>query len=183
MLVIIIIQQFQQRWRYKVQISLIVAMDENRVIGKNNQIPWHLPADLKRFRKLTMNKHVIMGRKTYESIGKPLLGRHIIVVTRDKKYIAEGCMVVNSINDAFFEALSVKEIIVAGGSEIYEQSLFRANIIYLTKIHEEFEGDSYFPVLNFKDWNIRKMESFSPDEKNSYSYTFYTLERMQLKLF
>lgn len=159
------------------QISLIVAMDENRVIGKNNQIPWHLPADLKRFRKLTMNKHVIMGRKTYESIGKPLLGRHIIVVTRDKKYIAEGCMVVNSINDAFFEALSVKEIIVAGGSEIYEQFLFRANRIYLTKIHEEFEGDTYFPELKFKDWNMCSIENFFPDEKNPYSYTFYTFER------
>lgn len=177
-MVIILIPQFQQRWRYKMQISLIVAMDENRVIGKNNQIPWHLPADLKRFRKLTMNKHVIMGRKTFESIGKPLQGRYMIIMTRDKDYSAPGCEIARSVEEALEIApQDTQELMIAGGVEIYKQFFDRADRVYLTRIHEEFEGDTYFPELKFKDWNMCSIENFFPDEKNPYSYTFYTFER------
>ncbi len=128
-------------------ISLIAAMAENRVIGRDNTIPWHLPEDLKRFREITMGHPVIMGRKTFESIGKPLPGRKNIIITRIPDYRPQGCIVAHSLPDALGQCPDSDEVFICGGGEIFQEALPFANRIYLTVIHEEFEGDTYFPVI------------------------------------
>lgn len=158
-------------------ISLIVAMDENRVIGYNDKLPWNLPSELKYFRETTKGKPVIMGRRTYESIGRPMPERLNIIVTRDKNYKAVGCIVVNSMEDAIKAAKGSDEIMIIGGAEIYKLFLPLANRLYITKVHGSFKGDTYFPKFNEGEW-VKLNEKFvEKDKENTYSYTIMVLER------
>ena len=160
------------------RIALIAAMAENRVIGRENRLPWRLPADLRRFKSLTMGKPVIMGRKTYESIGKPLPGRSNIVVTRDPDYRAQGCRVVHSLEQALEAAAGHDEVMVIGGAELYRQTLERAERTYLTMVKAELDGDALFPQIETRHWRELERESHRADEKNEYDYDFVTLERV-----
>ncbi len=157
-------------------ISLIVAVSENNAIGKNNQLLWHLPGDLKYFKEQTVDKPVIMGRKTFDSIisaiGRPLPNRQNIVVTGNKNFFYEGAMSANTLSEAIQLAGQVPEIMIIGGSSIYEQALPIANKIYLTRVHQVFEGDVFFPQLDGNVWQIVKEERHEADEKNAYAYTF-----------
>lgn len=158
-------------------ISLIVAMDENRAIGYKNKLPWNLPSELNYFREITKRKPVIMGRKTYESIGRPMPERLNIILTRDKNYKADNCIVVNSREDAIKAAKGSNEIMVIGGAEIYKLFLPVANRLYVTKVHGEFKGDTYFPEFDENEWVEVKEKFFEKDNKNEYSYTIMVLER------
>jgi len=160
-------------------LSLLVAADENNVIGKDNKLPWHLPNDLRYFKNQTWGMPILMGRKTFESIGKPLQGRKSIVITRNQGWRHEGVEVVHSVEEAVEKAKSfdVKEIFVIGGSEIFNTSFEKANRIYLTRIHHQFEGDSYFPELSSDQWNLVSQRFCNADKKNLYSHTFQVWER------
>ena len=158
-------------------ISLIAAMGRNRVIGADNALPWDLPADMKRFRQLTMGKPIIMGRKTFESIGKALPGRVNIVMTRDADLRAEGCVVVHSPEEALRAAGDVPEAVVIGGGSIFGQFLPMAQRMYLTMIDKDFQGEAVFPEFDADDWRESERRDCAPDEKNAYSYTFLTLEK------
>lgn len=157
-------------------ISYVVAIDRNRVIGHNNALPWYLPADLQFFKRTTMGGTMLMGRKTWESIGRPLPGRTSIVVTRDPAYQAEGVKVVHSLDEAIRAAGDAPELFVIGGASLFVDMLPMANRIYLTLIDHEFEGDTWFPEIGAQ-WREVSREAHTPDEKNRYSYTFVTLER------
>lgn len=161
-------------------LSLIVAMDKNRLIGSNNALPWHLSDDLKRFKAITMGKPIVMGRKTFESIGKPLPGRRNIVITRNAAYIATGCEVVQSLAMAIAQTAAAQECIVIGGVQIYEQALPRVERIYLTQIEHEFSGDAWFPEFDLARW--REIDSGTHNYKDDalqFSYRFVTLERLR----
>lgn len=155
-------------------ISIIAAIAKNRVIGSKNKLPWHLPEDIKRFRTLTLGKPVIMGRKTYESIGKPLPDRKNIVLTRNKDYHISGCIVVHSLDEALNTAKGNNEVMIIGGAEIYKMFLPLADKMYLTLIDAEFAGDSYFPRYNPSEW--QEIEHIKKRTEN-ISYTFSTLIR------
>ena len=142
----------------KPRLSLIVAMAKNRVIGINNTLPWHLPADLKHFKALTMGHHIVMGRKTYESIGKPLPGRTSVVVTRNADYSAPGAVVVNSLAAAIAACANDEEIFVIGGADIYTQALPLADTLYLTEIQQEVAGDAHFPEIDENVWHEAERE-------------------------
>jgi dihydrofolate reductase len=160
------------------QIAAVVAMSENRVIGRQNKLPWHLPADLHHFKTITMGKPILMGRKTYESIGRPLPGRRNIIITRDPAFQAPGCVIVNSIESAVTAAVDCDmEIFIIGGALLYEQFLPRIQRIYMTVIHAEIEGDAFFPELNEQEWQETERTSYSADEKNNFAYSFVTLVR------
>ena len=159
------------------KISIVVAMDTKGVIGRDNGLPWHLPADLQHFKRTTMGKPILMGRKTHESIGRPLPGRTNIVITRDTDYRAAGCVVVNSIDAALAAAGDQDEIMVIGGAEFYRQVLPRTNTIYLTRIHESFDGDTCFPDLNDADWREVERSDQAADAKNPHDYSFIRLDR------
>jgi dihydrofolate reductase len=161
----------------KPRISLIVAMAKNRVIGANNTLPWHLPADLKHFKALTMGHHMIMGRKTYESIGKPLPGRTSVVVTRSANYSMSGVIVVNSLEDAIAACGNEEEIFVIGGAELYRQAIGLTDRIYLTEIDADISGDAHFTDFDSNLWQETGRESHTPDEKNLYSYHFVIYDR------
>lgn len=158
-------------------ISLIAALDRHRGIGKDNQLPWRLSADLKRFRELTMGHHLIVGRKTYESIGKPLPGRTMIIVTRQPDFQAEGSLVVGSVAAALALAASrgESEVFVIGGAEIYAQTLAQADRLYLTFVEAEVAADTFFPVFAETDWREVERSTHTADEKNQYMVTFVTL--------
>jgi dihydrofolate reductase len=160
-------------------ISLIVAMDRKRGIGKAGKLPWHLSSDLKRFRELTMGHHVIVGRKTYESIGKPLPGRQMIVVTRNASFRSEGCLVAGSVSDAIKLARSrgETEAFLIGGAEIYARALDKADRIYLTQVHAEVDADTFFPELEPSAWTETDSAHHPADDRNQYSFTFKLLER------
>lgn len=160
-------------------ISFLLAASENNVIGKDNKLPWHLPGDLKYFKNLTWGMPVVMGRKTYESFGKPLSGRRNIVITRNKDWKTEGVDVVHSIEEALFLAQesAVKEIFVIGGAEIFNVLLPKADRVYLTRIHHFFEGNAFFPPLNNGEWQLVKNRDCDADEKNRYSHSFQVWER------
>jgi dihydrofolate reductase len=160
------------------RIALIAALAENRVIGRANRLPWRLPADLRRFKSLTMGKPVIMGRKTYESIGKPLPGRSNIVVTRDPDYRAQGCQVVHSLEQALEAGAGHAEVMVIGGAELYRQALGRAQRMYLTLIRAEVDGDTLFPDIEPQQWRELERESHCADENNQYDYDFVILQRV-----
>lgn len=161
-------------------ISLVAAMDEGRVIGIDNRLPWRLPADLQHFRRVTLGKPVLMGRKTFDSIGKPLAGRDNIVVTQDRHYRPAGVTVVHSIDEALAAAGDAGEIMVIGGASFYEQLLPHARRLYLTEIHHRFAGDAFFPAVDPEAWRETAREDHGPDEKNPYAYSFVTLERQAL---
>lgn len=158
-------------------LSLIVAMDRNGLIGRDNGLPWRLPADLKFFKKTTLGKPVIMGRKTFESIGKPLPGRLNIVVTRNPDYSAPGCTVVASFEQALRAAGPVEEAVVIGGAALYERALADADRIYLTEVQAVLEGDTWFPQLDATEWQVTEEHGHGADDSNAYAYTFKVLER------
>jgi dihydrofolate reductase len=159
-------------------ILLVVAVAENGVIGKDNALLWRLPDDLKQFKAVTMGKPVIMGRKTYDSIGKPLPGRTNIVISRQPGLRIEGCTVVDSLDAAFDTAGAVSDIAVIGGADIYRQALPRADVIYLTEVHATFDGDVTFPSLSPDEWRETSRGVPHPvDERHAYAFTFVTLQR------
>jgi dihydrofolate reductase len=158
-------------------LSIIVAVAENNVIGKDNGLIWKLPRDMKHFKETTTGHYIIMGRKTFESNGRPLPNRTNVIITRDEKYKAEGCVVVHSLEDAIKEAKNEQEAFIIGGGVIYDLSMPLVDRIYLTKIHHAFEGDTFFPELNMDDWNITEKRDFEPDEKNEYPFTILTLDK------
>ncbi len=161
------------------KLFIIAAVANNNVIGQNNRLIWHMPNDLKHFKNLTNGHTLIMGRKTFESIGKPLPGRKIIVVTRQKNYDAQGCTVVESLKDAICEAKKDGEVYIAGGGEIYRQviNLHQTRRIFLTRIYANFEGDSFFPDIDEDKWELIDLEKHNADEKNPYPYAFLTYKR------
>ena len=158
-------------------ISIVAAMGNKRVIGIENRLPWRLPADMKHFRAVTMGKSVLMGRKTFESIGKPLAGRTNIVVTQDRSFHPAGISVVHSIDEALAEGAVAGEIMVIGGASFYTQLLPRAQRLYLTEIHHDFAGDAFFPDWDPGEWREVARDNHVPDEDNPYPYSFVTLER------
>nr|AIA18272.1 Dihydrofolate reductase [uncultured bacterium] len=165
------------------KISIIVAASENNIIGRNNDLPWHLPADMKYFKDTTMGHCVVMGRKNFESIPpkySPLVGRTNIVITRQKDYNANGAIVVNSIQEAidFSRNQNETECFITGGGEIFKQSIRLCNRIYLTRIHAVIEGDIYFPELNKEEWKEVSRKDIEPDEKNKFPFSFLIYERI-----
>lgn len=159
------------------RISIIAALATNNVIGDGSRMPWHLSADLQRFKAITTGKPIIMGRKTYKSIGKPLPNRRNIVISRDKNLKIPGCEVYNSLEDALHAVKNSAEVMIIGGAEIYKQALQMAQKMYLTLIHQDFEGNVYFPKWNKEEWQEIERENFPADEKNPYAYSFVVLER------
>ena len=159
------------------RVSLVAAVAENGVIGVNNALPWRLPTDLKRFRTLTSGHHVIMGRKTCESLGQPLSGRVNLVVSRNPSFHAEGFIVLRSVETALSAAAEDEEVFVIGGASLYCQTLPRVNRIYLTVVHAEFTGDTRFPNFNGDDWQELERVKYAPDPRHACAYSFVTLER------
>jgi dihydrofolate reductase len=159
------------------QINAIVAMAENRVIGNQNQLPWHLPADLAFFKKTTMGKPIIMGRKTYLSIGRPLPNRQNIVISRDPAFKADGCDVFSSVDDALKAVNNCEEVFIIGGAQLFAACWDRIDRLYITLIHAEIVGDTFLPVINYTQWQEVSRELHAADIKNSYSYSFITLAR------
>nr|WP_304219848.1 dihydrofolate reductase [Fredinandcohnia onubensis] len=160
-------------------ISLLVAMDKNQLIGKDNDLPWRLPADLAYFKRVTMGHPIIMGRKTYDSIGRPLPGRENIIVTRDTSYEAEGCKVIHSIEEIVkMNEQTDQELFVIGGAEIFKEILPHSDRLYITEINEEFKGDTYFPAFDKVEWKVISEEKGIKNEKNPYDYTFLVYEKI-----
>jgi dihydrofolate reductase len=159
-------------------ISVIVAMTADRVIGRDNTLPWRLPADLRRFKRLTLGRHLVVGRKTWESIGRPLPGRKMVVVTRQRGFRADGVEVVHSVDDALAVAREngEDEVFIAGGEEIYRQTLARAHRLYLTLVHATVEGDAFFPEYDAAAWTEVEREDRAADEKNPHAFSFVTYE-------
>jgi len=158
-------------------LSLIAAMDSNRLIGCKNQLPWHLPADLQHFKTTTMGKPIIMGRKTWESLGRPLPGRLNVVITRDTNYLAEGATVTHSLEEALQAVKDADEPMIIGGANLYTQALPSVDRLYLTRVDGEFEGDAWFPEFSETEWLLSAEEKHEPDEKNRYFYCFETYDR------
>src|SRR5471030_924596 len=156
-------------------VSIIVATSENHAIGKSNQLLWHLPGDLKHFKEITSGHTLIMGRKTFDSVGKPLPNRRNIVVTRQPITIP-GCEVVNSIDAALELCKGEGEVFIGGGAEIYKQAMKLTDRIYLTIVHQHFEADTFFPEIDKSKWKEVSREDHQPDHKNSIAYSFITLE-------
>ncbi|SCZ58418.1 type 3 dihydrofolate reductase [Thiohalomonas denitrificans] len=159
------------------RISIIAAMAEDRVIGIENRLPWSLPADMQWFRRHTLGKPVIMGRKTFESIGRPLPKRTNVVVTGDPSYRAEGCRVVHSIDAALEAAQPAEEVMVIGGATFYQQILPRADRLYLTRVHAVIEGDAWFPSIDSSEWRETEREERPADADNPHGMAFQVLER------
>lgn len=160
-------------------LKILVAFDENRVIGKNNTLIWHLPADLKRFKALTTGHVIIMGRKTFESIGKPLPNRTTIVISRQADLQIEGAIIAHSVEEAILKAKSLtrEDIFIVGGAEIYALSLPLADQILVTQLHDIFEGDAFFPEIPLDSWEVIERERGVTDEKNAYQYSYLTYSR------
>ena len=160
----------------KPQISLIAAMARGRIIGKDNQMPWHLPADLKHFKDTTLSKPIVMGRKTYQSIGRPLPGRQNVVISQNSNFRAEGCEVVNSIEAALNLLKDNREIMIIGGGFLYSQCINKADNLYLTFIDLEVQGDTQFPEFEHLSFKEVSREKHLSDEKNNYNYEFVKFE-------
>ena len=158
-------------------ISIIAAMDRNRLIGNKNQLPWHLPADFAHFKSVTMGKPIVMGRKTFESIGKPLPGRTNIVLTRDPDIRFDGVICVGSFNDAVSAVRDAEEIMIIGGSTIYQMLLPQIDRMYITYVDAEFEGDAWFPEFDEDQWTVKDSVIRPADEKNLYDCRFVTLDK------
>lgn len=157
-------------------ISLIAAMDKNRLIGRENGLPWHLPADFAHFKKVTMGKPVVMGRKTYESIGKALPGRLNIVISRGGFKVGDA-VVVSDIEQALDAAGNVEEVMIIGGASFYKQMIDRADRMYLTRVDAECEGDAWFPKFDENQWQVLERENHPADDKNNYSFDLITYQR------
>jgi len=161
-------------------VSMITAMDQNRLIGKDNALPWKIPADLQFFKKVTMSKPIIMGRKTFESIGRPLPGRQNIIITRDHDYRAEGCDIAYSTEQALKLAENAEEVMIIGGANIYQQFLERCDRLYITKVKAAFEGDAWFPEFDESQWLETEKEDHLADEKNEADYSFVVLNKKSI---
>jgi dihydrofolate reductase len=155
-------------------IIMIAAVAENNALGKNNELVWHLPNDFKRFKSLTTNHHIIMGRKTFESFPKPLPNRVHVIITRQTDYNPEGCIVVDSIEKAIAACPENEDSYIIGGGEIYNLGLPYADIIEITKVHHTFEADTFFPKISESEWQIVETEENFKDEKHLYDYTYET---------
>jgi dihydrofolate reductase len=160
------------------RLSFVVAAAENGVIGAGNKLPWHLPDDLKRFKALTLGKPILMGRKTYESIGRPLPDRTNIVLTRQQGLTLAGCVVVHTLNEAKAAAAGADELAVIGGTEVFLQALSSADLIHLTRVHADVDGDAYFPALRNDEWRERLIDTHPADERHAYPFSFIELERI-----
>lgn len=160
-------------------VSCIVAVAHNNVIGKENDIPWYLPADLKYFKKITLGHHILMGRKCFQSIGKPLPKRTNIILTRDPFFISSNCLIARSIEEGLEMAYDngEEECFIIGGGIVYEQSMQYWDKLYLTEVDLQVDGDVFFPKINFSDWNLLSEERHTADEKNEYNYTFKLLSK------
>jgi len=162
------------------RVALVVAMGRNRVIGRDNALPWHLPADLRHFRAVTLGKPVVMGRRTHESIGRPLPERTNLVISRGTNYRADGCIVLPSLEAAFEYCRDGAELMVIGGASLYRQALPRAQRIYLTEIQQDFAGDTEFPQLDTDAWREVARDDRPADGKNPYPHSFIVLERTRM---
>jgi len=161
------------------KISMIVAMTDERVIGIKNALPWKLPQDMKWFRRQTVGKPIVMGRKTYESFGaKPLPDRLNIVVSHDKNYHSEGAVVVHTVDEALSAAGNVEEVMIIGGASFYAQLLPRADRLYITYVHTQVNGDAWFPAFELKDWRQVEQTACDADEKNPHPVSFVILDRL-----
>jgi dihydrofolate reductase len=160
-------------------VSIVVAAAENGVIGSANRLPWRLPDDLKRFKALTMGKPVVMGRRTWESIGRPLPGRTNIVVSRQAGLQLDGCTVVESLEQAFAAGARFPEVMVIGGAEIYRQALASTTTVHLTRVHARVAGDVYFPELAAADWVQTDVQFHPADERHEHAFSFVTLQRIR----
>ena len=158
-------------------LSIVVALTENNLIGNGNTLPWRMSDDLKRVKTLTMGHHLIMGRKTYESIGRPLPGRTTVIVTRQPDYKAEGCLVAQNLQEAIRIASADPEAFIFGGGEIFKEALPFTDRIYCTRLHVSMKGDTFFPELNKNEWTVVEEKNFPADEKNQFSCTVSVLER------
>jgi dihydrofolate reductase len=160
-------------------LSMISAVAENRVIGNKNALPWHLPADFKYFKEATLGKTIVMGLNTFKSIGeKPLPDRKNVILNNDPNYVPpESCLVAHSIDEVLEMLKDEPEVMICGGASVYKQFLPLAQRLYLTFIHQDFEGDTYFPEFNINEWKEVKRIDCEPDEKNPYSYSFVVLEK------
>ena len=159
-------------------VSIIVAADEHGGIGRDGGLPWHLPADLKRFKALTMGKPIVMGRKTWDSIGRPLPGRRSLVVSRQPGLAINGVEVFESLDAALQAASSAPETCVIGGAEIYRQALPRAAVVHLTRVHASVQADTFFPPLDEAEWEEIAREDCPADDRHAYPYSFLTLQRV-----
>lgn len=159
-------------------LSIIAAIGQNNALGKDNQLIWHLPADLKRFKKVTTGHHVIMGRKTFESLGNPLPNRTTIIISRDKNYHADGCITVNSLTEAIKAAQNDDNPYILGGAEIYKQSMDIADVLDLTFVHQAFEADVYFPKIDKNIWKETFRENHFKDVRNKFDFSFVKYERI-----
>ncbi len=160
-------------------VSLIVAMDRNRAIGLQNRVPWHLSADLQNFKRLTMGHHLVQGRRTYESIGRPLPGRWMVVLSRQRDYSAPGCDVVHSLPEALDLARSrgENEVFIGGGAGVYQESLPLADQIYLTRVQAEVHADTYFPPFDGRRWRVVERVEHEADQRNEFPFVFERLTR------
>ncbi len=156
---------------------MIAAAAENNALGKDNDLVWHLPDDFKRFKELTTGHHIIMGRKTFESFPKPLPNRTHIIITRNKNYSPEGALVVHSLEKALEIAREDQQPFIIGGGEIYKLALPKAERIELTRVHESFKADTFFPEINEENWKLTNKEYHPADEKHKYAFTYLTYER------
>ncbi|MDE1206188.1 dihydrofolate reductase [Tenacibaculum larymnensis] len=159
-------------------ITLIAAIAKNNALGKDNDLIWHLPADLKRFKKVTTGHPILMGRNTFESIGKPLPNRTSIIITRNKNYFIDGCLIANSIEQAI-ELVEGKDAFIIGGAQIYKEALEQSLVdrLDITVLHHEFEADAFFPKIDMNVWKEVAREDYKADEKNKYDYSFVSYER------
>ena len=157
--------------------SIVVAVAENGVIGNGNQLPWHLPDDLRRFKELTLGKPMVMGRKTYDSIGRPLPGRTSIVVTRQQGLRIDGCVVVSSLAAALDAAGQAPEVVIIGGAELFRHALSGVDLIYLTRIHASVPGDTFFPELDPQQWRETVLARHPADDRHAHAFSFIVLAR------
>ena len=161
-------------------ITVIAAIATNNALGKDNDLIWHLPADLKRFKKVTTGHYILMGRNTYESIGKPLPNRTTIIITRNKNYFKEGCLIANSLEQAIEMSKEEAQVFIIGGAQIYKETIAKdlAQQLDITMVHKDFEADVYFPEIDFKIWKEVARENFKADEKNKLDYSFISYRKI-----
>ncbi len=160
-------------------ITIIAAIANNNALGKDNDLIWHLPADLKRFKKVTSGHHILMGRNTFESIGKPLPNRTSVIITRNNDYFRDGCLVANSIEEAIDLAKEDSDIFIIGGAQIYKQAIEKGLVdkLDITIVHHDFEADVFFPEINMNIWKQVSREDFKVNDKNKYDYSFVSYTR------
>lgn len=164
------------------RVNIIAAVAANRVIGRENGLPWRLPADLKHFKALTMGHHLLMGRRTFDSIGRALPGRTTVVISREKDFAANGVLTASSIEHALEIAAADDEVFVCGGAQIYEQTLHRADRMFITQVHADVSGDAFFPDFDdVAEWRLFDREDFESDEKNDHPFSFLTYLRSSVE--